>query len=169
MRTFDFLYFFALCIRILNLFSKLSNIHPIIINDILDELFFSFVLPEEWCIRPLIFAAIFCDIIAYFVQVKQYLWRIFENILIIANFIVLKTLMRLYLLLFNCFSVRVLLFLHSNQHLVPLLFVNLKHFVLHLSKTTHHIIDWADYFWVDCFYQIVSGRFVGQFGRIVSL
>lgn len=69
MGAFNLLDLFTLSIRVLDLFLELRNVHPIVVDNILDKLFFSLVLPEEGRVRPLILGAVLGDLVADLVEI----------------------------------------------------------------------------------------------------
>lgn len=56
-------------VRVFYLLSKLRDVHPVVIDNVLNELFLAFVLPEEGRVGPFVLGAIFGDLIADFVEV----------------------------------------------------------------------------------------------------
>lgn len=132
---------FTLSVRVLNLFFELRNIHPIVVNYILDKLFFPLVLPEQGRVRPLVFGTVLGDLVADLIQIIYNLGRVLLDIRVVANLEIEKALDRLDFFFLNIFTVGVLFLLHARQHLFSSFLVDLVHFVLHFRETTNHIVD----------------------------
>lgn len=49
--------------------SQLGDVHPVVINNVFDELFLAFVFPEERRVGPLVLGAILGDFVADFIEV----------------------------------------------------------------------------------------------------
>lgn len=69
MGTLDLLDFLTFAVGVFDLLSKLSNIHPVIVYNLLYEFLLALVFPEKRSVGPLVLAAVFGDLIADFVQI----------------------------------------------------------------------------------------------------
>jgi hypothetical protein len=97
------------------LFSKLRNIHPVIVNYVFNELLFSFIFPEKRRVSPLVLSAVFGDFVTDLIKIVDDLRGILLNVKIITNFVIKDSILKLYFFLFNILSVRILFLLHSRK------------------------------------------------------
>lgn len=109
-----------------------------------DEFLFAGILPEKLGVCPFVLSAVFCDLGADFVEVVVYFYRIFLDISVIADLIVGESLWHFNFFLFSLFFHRILLFLHTRQHLLSFLLINIIHFILNLHKSTDNIMHGTD-------------------------
>ena len=112
--------------------------------DTFDEFLFAGILPEKLGVCPFVLSAVFCDLGADFVEVVVNFHRIFLDISVIADFIVGESLWHFYFFLFSLFFHSILLFLHTCQHLLSFLLINIIHFILNLHKSTDNIMNRTD-------------------------
>lgn len=113
-RGFDLLNLLGLSVGIFDLLSKLADISPVLVDRFGNKLLFFLVFPEQRRVGPFIFCRILCHLIADFVEVVQDFLRVFLNVRIIADFIVIVRFKKLQLFFFKYFSVRVFFLLHSH-------------------------------------------------------
>lgn len=97
MRTFYFLYLLALSIWIFYLFSQLRNVHPIEVNNVLNEFLLTLIFPKQRRVSPFILWTVFSNLVADFIQIIQNFRWIFLDINIITNLIIGNQFLNFYL------------------------------------------------------------------------
>jgi hypothetical protein len=64
---------------------------------------------------------------------------------VVADLVVKRSLLELNLLLLNCLTIRVLLFIHPSQQILSFLLVDFVHLIVNLAKAADYIVNGADY------------------------